>query len=51
MKKQDIPFFWITDGLGWNTALKPLEEAYDKMDGNIYNIEMLKRGILGTVIK
>lgn len=51
MKDQDVPFFWITDGLGWNTALKPLEEAYNKMDWNIYNLEMLKDWILEDLIK
>lgn len=51
MQTQNIKFFWLTDWLGWNTALKPLEEAYNKMNGNIYNIEMLKEGILDELIK
>lgn len=51
MQEQNIPFYWITDGLGWNTALKPLEEAYIKMNGNIYNLEMLKNWILNELIK
>lgn len=51
IQKQDIKFLWITDWLGWNTAKKPLEEAYNKMEGNIYNIEMLKSGILDELIK
>lgn len=51
MKEQDVPFFWITDWLGWLTSTKPLEEAYNKMDWNIYNIEMLKEGILEELIK
>lgn len=51
MQTQNIKFFWLTDWLGWNTALKPLEEAYNKMDGNIYNIEMLKEWILDELIK
>ncbi len=51
MKEQNIPFFWITDGLGWHTAERPLEEAYNKMEGNIYNLEMLKEGILYDLIK
>jgi len=38
MKSQNVPFFWFTDGLGWFTALNPLEDAYKKMDGNIYNL-------------
>jgi len=51
MKEQDIPFYWITDWLGWNTAKKSLEEAYNKMEWNIYNLEMLKEGILDELIK
>lgn len=51
MKEQNIQFYWITDWLGWNTANKPLEEAYNKMDWNIYNLEMLKEGILYELIK
>ena len=51
MQKQNISFFWITDWLGWNTAKKPLEEAYNKMEWNIYNLEMLKEGILDELIK
>ncbi len=51
MQNQNIKFFWITDWLGWNTALKPLEEAYNKMEGNIYNIEMLKEGVLDELVK
>ena len=51
MKEQDVPFFWITDWLGWWTSAKPLEEAYNKMDWNIYNIEMLKEWILDVLIK
>lgn len=51
MQKQGIPFYWITDGLWWDKAIKPLEEAYNKMDWNIYNIEMLKEWILNELIK
>ena len=50
MKEQNIPFFWITDGLGWHTSERPLEEAYNKMEGNIYNLEMLKEGVLYDLI-
>jgi type II restriction enzyme len=51
MQEQDISFYWITDWLGWWTSAKPLEEAYNKMEWNIYNIEMLKGGILNELIK
>ena len=51
MQNQNISFFWLTDWPGWKSAIKPLEEAYNKMDWNIYNIEMLKNWILQDLIK
>jgi len=51
MKNQNISFYWMTDWLGWLTASKPLEDAYNKMNGNIYNIEMLKNWILSDLTK
>ena len=51
MKKQNVPFFWITDWLGWYWTERALEESYIKMEGNIYNIEMLKEWILNKLIK
>ena len=50
-KDQGINLFWITDGSeGWKTAHKSLEEAYEKMEGNIFNISMLKEWILDEII-
>jgi hypothetical protein len=52
MKLQNVSFFWITDGSeGWKTANKPLEDAYDRMNGNIYNLSMLENGLLDGIIK
>lgn len=51
MKQQDVPFLWFTDGLGWFTAMNPLEDAYEKMEGHIYNLWDLKNGILGKIIQ
>ena len=51
MKEQNIPFYWITDWLGRHTASKPLEEAYNAMEWNIYNLNMLKEGILDDLLK
>jgi hypothetical protein len=51
MKSQSIQFYWITDWLGRNTSKKPLEEAYNHMNWNIYNIEMLKKWILTELTK
>lgn len=51
LKNQNIDLIWITDWLGWQTALKPLEEAYNATNGNIYNLSMLKDWILNKLIK
>lgn len=45
LKKQDIDFIWITDGLGWNTALRPLEETYNHNE-YVFNLNMLETNIL-----
>jgi type II restriction enzyme len=49
LKNSNIKFVWITDGLGWLTAHKPLEEAYIKND-YIFNLKMIKRGVLEEII-
>jgi type II restriction enzyme len=52
LKKQWIKFFWITDGsVGWKTSLRPLEDAYNIMEWNIYNISMLNDDILDTIMR
>ncbi len=49
--RQDVQLLWITDGLGWKTTFRPLEDAYNATNGNIYNLAMLKEGILEQLIK
>ena len=44
LKIQGINLVWITDGLGWHTAIKPLQEAFDEMDF-VFNLSMLEQGI------
>jgi type II restriction enzyme len=51
LKNQNLPFYWITDGKGWLTAKKPLEETFNKINGDIYNIEDLKNNILDNLLK
>lgn len=51
LKEQDLELFWITDGKGWLTTKNALEETFIKNDGNIYNIDMLKDGILDELLK
>lgn len=48
LKGQNIDFVWITDGLGWKTTLRPLEEVYNHND-YIFNLSMLESGILNSL--
>lgn len=48
LETQNIDFIWITDGLGWETTKKPLEEAYNH-NKYIFNLNMLENGILGEL--
>lgn len=43
-------FVWFTDGYGWNSAKKNLEETFDVLD-TMYNIADLENGILKELIK
>ena len=44
-KSHRIEFIWITDGGGWKTAKKPIEETFLDTD-YIFNLTMIKDGIL-----
>ncbi len=48
LKEQGLTLIWITDGTGWLTALRPLEETFNHND-HVLNIEMLKNGIFEGV--
>ncbi len=48
LEAQNIDLIWITDGLGWHTAKRPLEEAYDHND-YIFNLHMIESGILSSL--
>lgn len=48
-KKDGHEFIWITDGLGWKTALKPIRETFDLTD-YILNLDMLEKGLLEDII-
>lgn len=50
LKAQNLTFIWITDGVGWFTALNPLEETFNHND-YVINLEMLKNGILEEICK
>ena len=45
-KKIDgVTFIWFTDGTGWNSARKNLEETFNELE-TMYNIDDLENGIL-----
>lgn len=48
LEEQDIDFIWITDGLGWHTAKKPLEETYNHND-YVFNLDMIEKGALNEL--
>lgn len=47
---QGAKFVWFTDGAGWNSAARNLEETFDVLD-DIYNIDDMKNGIMREVFK
>lgn len=49
LKNQELALIWITDGKGWNTAVNPLHETFLNND-YVFNLEMLKRGVLREII-
>lgn len=48
LKAQNIDFIWITDGFGWFTARRPLEETYNHNE-YVFNLNMLENGILSEL--
>jgi len=46
LTKQDIDFIWVTDGLGWQTAKRPLEETFNHNNQQVFNLNMLEDGVL-----
>jgi hypothetical protein len=45
LKAQNIDFVWVTDGLGWHTTKRPLEETYNHNE-YVFNLQMLEDGAL-----
>ncbi len=43
-----VTFVWITDGYGWSSAKKNLEETFNAME-TIYNINDLENGVLNLI--
>jgi len=42
-------FIWITDGAGWESTLKPLEETFNHIDYTL-NLNMVCKGVLENLI-
>ncbi len=49
LSKQKIDLVWVTDGFGWNTSKKALEETYNH-NKYVLNISLLKEGILEEIV-
>jgi type II restriction enzyme len=45
LAESPVTFVWITDGLGWQTTLLPLQSAFERMD-YIWNLDWLKDDVL-----
>ena len=43
-------FVWFTDGAGWKSAARNLEETFDVLD-DIYSINDMQNGIMTEVFK
>jgi type II restriction enzyme len=47
--KKDVGFIWVTDGVGWHTARRPLSETFNATD-YVMNIKMIENGLLEEII-
>ncbi|NES82808.1 MAG: restriction endonuclease [Moorea sp. SIO2B7] len=49
ISSQGYKFIWITDGIGWKSTLRPLEETFNYIDYTL-NLNMLSTGLLSQII-
>ena len=49
ISSQGHQFIWVTDGLGWKKALRPLEETFNHIDYTL-NLKMCSTGLLSAII-
>ena len=48
-QNQNITFIWVTDGKGWESTRRPLQDYFEK--GNLLlNIQMLQDNYLEKII-
>lgn len=50
LRKSGHTFIWITDGFGWKTTIRPLEEAFNHIDF-VLNLALVESGVLEHIIK
>ncbi len=50
LNEKGFPLIWITDGAGWKSTLKALEETFTHID-YLLNLAMLEQGILRNIIE
>jgi hypothetical protein len=48
LSSQGIELIWVTDGKGWLTTQRPLEEAFNN-NNYVLNLHLLKKGILDEI--
>lgn len=48
-QNQNITFIWVTDGKGWQSTRRPLQDYFEK-DNLLLNIEMLENDYLEKII-
>jgi type II restriction enzyme len=49
LKSTSATFVWITDGLGWKTTRRQLEDSFGSID-HIINLRLLSEGALEEII-
>jgi len=48
LQQQNIEFIWITDGKGWLTTKRPLEETF-KNNNYLFNLDFIENGVLDDI--
>lgn len=48
LQKQNIELIWITDGKGWLTTKRPLEETFNN-NNYLFNISLIEKGVLDEI--
>ncbi|MFW6046791.1 MAG: type II restriction endonuclease [Candidatus Woesearchaeota archaeon] len=49
LKKQNIELIWITDGKGWESAKRPLEETFNN-NNYVFNLDAIDKNILKEIL-